>query len=215
MIRSAGSSRHSEDRANRPPDHCDVWTGPCFSNAEINLTGDSAVMAWNVREGTWKGIRLDGLKVAAAIDAEGTLGTDTEGKVKSVIFVDERAGKEQSKALQALARALAPKYLKDTIRVRTEKIVYRRKGLRADLRVGEKAVLRIETKALTPLDIKCGNEVKAFPALAKTVRADCAKTIANLYHGKTLGLRWSGPEARSSMVGAFELRDPELATSKR
>ena len=117
--------------------------------------------------------------------------------------------------LQGLAKELSPKYLKDTVRVQTEKIVYRRKGLRADLRVGEKAVLRIETKALTPLDSKCGNEEKVYSALAMTTRSDCAKTVANLYYGKSLGLRWSEPEARSSMVGAFELHDMSLATSKR
>src|SRR5205807_3392233 len=26
--------------------NCDVWTGPCFANADFNLTGKNAVMAW-------------------------------------------------------------------------------------------------------------------------------------------------------------------------
>jgi hypothetical protein len=30
---------------------CDVWTGPCFANGEINLRGDSAILGWSVRKG--------------------------------------------------------------------------------------------------------------------------------------------------------------------
>ena len=29
---------------------CDVWTGPCFANAEMNLGGKQAVLAWKVNE---------------------------------------------------------------------------------------------------------------------------------------------------------------------
>ena len=25
---------------------CDVWTGPCFANAEMNLGGKTALLAW-------------------------------------------------------------------------------------------------------------------------------------------------------------------------
>ena len=27
---------------------CDVWTGPCFANGEIGLSGKEAVLAWKV-----------------------------------------------------------------------------------------------------------------------------------------------------------------------
>ena len=33
----------------------DVYTGPCFSNAEIFITGDHAVMAWKITEGRFPG----------------------------------------------------------------------------------------------------------------------------------------------------------------
>src|SRR5262245_6364135 len=90
---------------------CDVWTGPCFSNSEINLTGKNAVAGWVVTRGTWKGTALDGLKVVAALKSEGTLHTEHQGKVEAVLFVDEKATDEQARALVSLARTLAPDHL--------------------------------------------------------------------------------------------------------
>src|SRR6266478_211366 len=46
---------------------CDVWTGPCFANAEMNLGGKQAVLAWKVKEGTFDSVRLDGLSVGELI----------------------------------------------------------------------------------------------------------------------------------------------------
>ena len=44
----------------------DVFTGPCFSNSEVFLTGHQALMAWKVSQGSWDGVDLSGLTVAAA-----------------------------------------------------------------------------------------------------------------------------------------------------
>src|SRR4051794_16652792 len=54
----------------------DVYTGPCFSNAEIFITGHQAVMAWKVTEGSWRGVKLDGLSVAAAVLGSTTFSED-------------------------------------------------------------------------------------------------------------------------------------------
>src|SRR6187200_795759 len=53
---------------------CDVYTGSCFANSEMNLAGKEATLFWSVREGTWKGTKLNGLGVMAVIQADGTLG---------------------------------------------------------------------------------------------------------------------------------------------
>ena len=29
----------------------DVWTGPCFANADVNIGGKHGIMAWKVDEG--------------------------------------------------------------------------------------------------------------------------------------------------------------------
>ena len=66
---------------------CNVYTGPCFANAEMSLTGKEALMAWKVDKGTWNDVKLDGLGAALILHAQGTLGYDgvfpmQAGKVK-------------------------------------------------------------------------------------------------------------------------------------
>src|SRR5262245_45104617 len=78
---------------------CDIWTGPCYANADMNLIGKNAVMAWMVEKGSYDGVKLDGLGVVAVIAASDTLGCDQTGKGKAVLIVDSKASKEQQKAL--------------------------------------------------------------------------------------------------------------------
>ena len=70
---------------------CDVWTGPCFANAEMNLAGKHAVLGWKVDQGEFQGVRLDGLGVVAVVAASDTLGLTQTGKAKAVLIVDSRA----------------------------------------------------------------------------------------------------------------------------
>src|SRR3989440_5529133 len=58
--------------------NADVYTGQCFANGEVNLVGDSAILAWHVRSGEWDGVTLDGLSVAAVVKGKGTLGDPYE-----------------------------------------------------------------------------------------------------------------------------------------
>src|ERR1700686_3222797 len=83
---------------------CDVFTGPCFANAQMGSAGKEAVMAWKVDEGRWQGVPVAGLGVAVVLNSEGTLGYDgvfpmKAGAVKSVILVDEKATARQQTAL--------------------------------------------------------------------------------------------------------------------
>jgi len=69
----------------------DVFTGPCFSNAEVFIHGNHAVMAWKVTEGSWKGVDLRGLCVAAAVDGTTTFSQDQPDKASAVLIVDSLA----------------------------------------------------------------------------------------------------------------------------
>src|SRR5947209_14534815 len=83
---------------------CDVWTGPCFANAEMNLGGKHAVLGWKVEEGAWGGVRLDGLSVVAVVAASDTLGLEQTGSSQAVLIVDSRANSAQREALIAFAK---------------------------------------------------------------------------------------------------------------
>src|SRR2546429_6560556 len=45
----------------------DVYTGQCFANGEVGLTGDQAILAWHIRSGSWDGVKLDRFSVVAAV----------------------------------------------------------------------------------------------------------------------------------------------------
>src|SRR5690606_9902987 len=53
---------------------CDVYTGACFANAEVNEAGKEATLAWKVRRGGVDGTSLEGLSVVAVVRANATLG---------------------------------------------------------------------------------------------------------------------------------------------
>src|SRR5262249_62272157 len=59
---------------------CDVWTGPCFANAEMNLTGKHGVLRWQVDKGTLDKVKLDGLGGVAVGAGSDTLGLGQTGQ---------------------------------------------------------------------------------------------------------------------------------------
>jgi hypothetical protein len=184
--------------------NCDVWTGPCFANGEINLKGENAVLAWKVTRGAWSNVDLSGLAIVAAIAAQGTLTTNAEGAVRAAVYIDERATPTQEKALIAMARQLAPAYLKDIVKVEQARIAYARSGQEVSVTAGGEVLL--ETKPLSRhCDSVCGNESGFYPPLARLAETECAKTIANAYSGSALGPRWSDPNKRSAILGKFAL----------
>src|SRR5947209_5119203 len=93
----------------------DIYTGPCFANAEVGLTGQLAVLGWKVAKGQWNGVDLDGLSVVGVVRANSTLGDlqHTAYPVKAVLIVDSRANAEQRLALQSFAKRMSGDLLLD------------------------------------------------------------------------------------------------------
>jgi hypothetical protein len=77
----------------RDPQRADVYTGQCFANGEVNLVGDEAILAWRVQSGSWDGVRLDRLTLAAALHANATLGDPYANPypARAVLLVDDQA----------------------------------------------------------------------------------------------------------------------------
>src|SRR5512141_582325 len=75
----------------------DVYTGSCFANGEVNLVGNQAILAWHIESGTWNGVQLDGLTVAAAVRARATLGDPYANPypAQAVLIVDDQANARQ------------------------------------------------------------------------------------------------------------------------
>jgi hypothetical protein len=186
---------------------CDVWTGPCFANAEMTA-GKNAVLGWKVDKGDLDGARLDGLSVVAVIAASDTLGLEQTGESKAILIVDEKATAAQRDALVKLARKEGGDLLKNVTKVEVAPITIdaclcKDNGC-AKLTAGG---AKIETRCLDAHhDKHCGNETNFYPPLAKDVKAQAAVAVSHGYSGKGFQHTWQESERRGAYVGSFEVR---------
>jgi hypothetical protein len=184
----------------------DVYTGQCFANGEVNLVGQEAILAWHVQNGSWDGVSLDGLSVAAAVRAKATLG-DPYGHpypAQAVLLLDDQATSEQAAALVSFARQMGGELLRhvdQTIAVPMEMIVdHDRHGV-AWLRAGQFAT--VQTRSLGDQDHVCGNEGTFYPPLTQVAHSMPAVAVTDAYRGPGLGESWDMHGKRSAFVGTF------------
>ena len=187
---------------------CNVYTGPCFANAEMSLSGKEAIMAWKVDKGAWNDVDLKGLGAALVVKAQGTLGYDgvfpmQAGKVKSVILVDENATELQHKALVDFVRDSAKELTKDVLAV--EKVPFDLTNDHIDHAGKLKAGKQVEltTRKLEDGDCVCTNEVVYYQPLTKIENASAAYSLKLSYQGKDLGSRFTNNGIRSAFIGTF------------
>lgn len=187
---------------------CNVYTGPCFANAEMSLSGKEALMAWKVDKGSWNDVPLDGLGAALILHAQGTLGYDgvfpmQAGKVRSVLLVDEKASAEQQEALMAFVRNSAKDLSRNIVNV--ERVPFELKNDHIDnvgvFKAGKLAEIR--TRKLQKGDCVCTNEVVYYQPLTEIDNASPAYSLKLSWQGEKLGTRFTNRGIRSAFLGTF------------
>jgi hypothetical protein len=187
---------------------CDVYTGSCFANAEMTLTGHEAIMAWSVRDGALDGVQLDGLNVIAVVQGSETLGDVHRypQQTRSVLIVDESANAAQREALVNLARQKAGALLGTTVGVETAPIHVAlpesctESGC-ANVQAGD--LVEIQTRCLGGKDHVCGNEELFYPPLTPVNDPRPAFTVAGAYRGPGLGTQFDEANRRSAYLATF------------
>jgi hypothetical protein len=184
----------------------DVYTGQCFANGEVNLVGNEAILAWHVQSGSWDGVPLQGLTVAAAVRANGTLGDPYENPypAKAVLLVDDQASAQQQAALVNLAKHMGGELLKNVEQViptQMELVVNAEHHGVAMLRAGRFAT--VQTRSIGGQDHLCGNEVTFYPPLTELAHSMPAVALTDTYNGPGLGVSWNLHGKRSAFVGTF------------
>lgn len=184
----------------------DVYTGQCFANGEVNLVGNEAILAWHVQSGNWDGVSLQGLTVAAAVRANGTLGDPYESPypAKAVLLVDDQANAQQRTALVSFAAHMGGELLKNVeqvIPVQMELVVNAEHHGAAMLRAGQFAT--VQTRSIGSQDHLCGNEVTFYPPLTQLAHSMPAVALTDTYDGPGLGVSWDYHGKRSAFVGTF------------
>ncbi len=184
----------------------DVYTGQCFANGEVNLVGNEAIIAWHVESGSWDGVPLNGLTVAAAVRAKATLGDPYANPypAESVLLVDEQATLQQRAALMSFAHQMGGELLNhvgQVIVAPMEMVVNHERHGVALLRAGQFAT--VQTRSLGERDHTCGNEVTFYPPLTIVAHSMPAVAVTDAWRGPGLGESWDLHGKRSAFVGTF------------
>lgn len=187
---------------------CDVYTGPCFANAEMDLAGKEAIMAWRVETGSWKGVDLAGLSVAVVANSQQTMG-DTgvfrmkAGAIRSVVLIDENATAAQEAALIDFVKSTATEFTHDlgaTVRAPMSLENDHLAG-RGKFQAGD--IAQIETRGLKHGDCVCSNETVFYQPLTKIENAHPAYSRTLSYTGDGLPVKFTNHNQRSAFLGTF------------
>jgi hypothetical protein len=187
---------------------CDIYTGPCFANAEMGLTGKEGMLVWSIKQGDWNGISLSGLKVIAVVATDATLG-DLRYEPQSgraVIIVDESASSDQQDALLDFAKSMAGDLIDEVTEVKQSTIesslgICKESGC-ATIKAGE--LIDITTRCIGEKDHLCGNERTFYPPLTQVNNAHPAVTHIASYRGSGLNRTWQMTDYRSAFLAQFE-----------
>jgi hypothetical protein len=186
---------------------CDIYTGPCFANAEMGTTGREAMLVWNVKEGSWQGTSLDGLSVIAVVRTDATLGNlkYEPRSGKAVLIVDEKASPSQQEALKSFAQSMAGKLISEVAAVKTSDIEAKigsctKSGCAV---VKAKGLIDISTRCFGDDDHVCGNEDIFYPPLTDVNEPMPAYTEIAAFNGKGLNATWQFTGQRSAFLASF------------
>lgn len=187
---------------------CQVYTGPCFANGEVGLSGKNAVMGWRIDDGRQADVELKGLCVAVILKASDTLGfrglADATTK-KCVLLIDEKADTQQSEALRQFVLSQTGLDADNVLSVKKVSInlKFDVTKLTASLEVGK--VIKLKTRKARPSDCICSNESAYYPPLVKLKASVPGVTIEGDVTARRLGARWSIPDSRTAYMGMFQL----------
>ncbi len=187
--------------------NADVYVAHCFAMSEVGLTGDLAMMGWQIEKGAFNNVSLDGLGVVAVVKASHTLGDPyhTAYPTKAVLIVDEKATIEQQQALQGFVHQMAGDLVQTVLRVDVAPISFDFNG---NLHAGKAQMVagtlaRIETRELKDGDAVCHNAMVYYQPLTKLEHAMPVHTLEHRYAGQGLNETWSSPDKNSAFIGTF------------
>ncbi|MBX7166998.1 MAG: DUF1326 domain-containing protein [Pirellulales bacterium] len=186
---------------------CDVYTGPCFANAEVGLTGSEALRAWSIEQGQFDGVDLSGLRVAVATKAESTLsfgGPQVDmGVIRSVVYVDQRADAQQQQALVDFVKRHGGPAVGTVVAVEAKPIDMALDHLEMVGRLQVGRIAELETRKLGKADCVCTNEMIYYPPLAAVDNSEAAYTVEGRFDGRGLGVKWNNRSSRSAFLATF------------
>lgn len=187
--------------------NAEIYASHCFANSEIGITGDLAVMAWNIESGRQNGVSLDGLSVVAVVKASSTIGNPFASPLpaRALMIVDAAASAEQREALVAFAQDQAGELVSDVVRTESAPIAIDFHGNMHDkvatLKAGE--FVALETREIRNSDSLCHLDDIYYTPLVDLDHAMPAFALEQSFSGDGLGHRMHEYSRSSAYLGTF------------
>ena len=183
----------------------EVFAGGCIMNSEAETMGRQAIMAWKITSGSFEGVALDGLTVAAAVAGDRNLGMREMGgeeptAVKAIITVDPRATPAQRDALVRFVRAMSRGLITQVVRVDTAPIKFATSQNYVEVSVPES--MQLTVNKVMKHDPSCG-AMQWFKPFSTLEHSSMGVAEAHSFSGQGLGTKWSAPDKRSAFFGTF------------
>ncbi|MCH8294595.1 DUF1326 domain-containing protein [Candidatus Poribacteria bacterium] len=177
-----------------------VYIGACHYGAEYVEGGKEATLVWNIHQGNWNGISLDGLTVVAVVSAENNLAVDTKTR-RSVLYIDADATPEQRAALSDLIATKRSQVVGKIVSTEIVPVAFTKENLEYKVRVGKVLTLSVSR-------YPCQNCTQPhhiwYKPLEKIDNAIVGKSKAYEYKDSILPVTWSqGEPTNNIFVGNF------------
>ncbi len=195
--------------------NAEIYASHCFANSEVGITGDLAVMAWNIESGRQNGVPLDGLSVVAVVKASATIGNPFASPLpaKAMVIVDETASAEQREALTAFVQEQAGELAADIVRTESAPIAIDFHGNMHDkvatLQAGE--IVALKTRAIRDTDSLCHLDDIYYTPLVELDHAMPAFAVEQSFRGDGLGHRMREYRRSSAYLGTFSVRGEQVS----
>lgn len=198
---------------------CDIYTGPCFANAQVGLAGMEAIQAWKIKEGAWNGVNLAGTSVIVGVKASDTLGWGGGLKfnpypIKSMVIVDEKVTSAQRDALVSFVKSHAAKSIGDVVKVTSLPIDMTVDHFRQVGKLDAGNAVHLLTRKMGEQDCVCTNEMIFYPPLVQLRSYRPAYIIEGSFAATGLGTHWSNPSTRSGFLASFSYEANKPAVSE-
>ncbi len=122
-----------------------VYAGACHYGSQYTTQGRTALLGWRIEDGSFGGVSLAGVELAALVDAERNL-KETEAARSSVLYVDETIDAPTAAAALAWLRAEHRELLGEIVAIERGTVDVKSQHDAFALRVGER--IRLDGAAL-------------------------------------------------------------------
>ena len=179
-----------------------VYVGACHFGAEFMEGGKEATLVWNIQQGSWNDVSLEGLTVVAIVSAKSNLAIDTETR-KSVLYFDPSTTAAQRTAISDLLTTKQADVLGEVVATQTATVEFAKKDTKYDVTVGN--VLALSANRYPCVNCTQPHQIWYEP-LTTIQNAIVGKSEVYRYKDSHLPVMWQqSGTANNVFVGSFSM----------